>query len=247
MDLEERRYISSLTTKAPLLKDVVNEDLLNAMSLSDCTCAGQLAQGLGFACHSDNLGISFNLHSRWQQNLLSVQVELLNEHGIVEHRDESVRHASEVKHVIENEVWIKNRVKLEMKTGADIWTRKEAFFPGLRFCSSAEQQLCGIEKTFLSPTIKRLMELDKYTRDWSDGPFDAHKITSKATPESTNTLNSYGSHRTFLCPDGQSRLFSWHVRLTPGSWRIYFFPDSERRQLIIGYVGPKLPTVEYPT
>ena len=53
--------------------------------------------------------------------------------------------------------------------------------------------------------------------------------------------------RTFLCPDGEERLFSWHVRYTPGAGRIHFLPLGPREGCLIGYIGHKLPTVKYPT
>ncbi|MCI0528399.1 MAG: hypothetical protein L0Y56_13245, partial [Nitrospira sp.] len=66
------------------------------------------------------------------------------------------------------------------------------------------------------------------------------------SPESQATLQQFGRERTFRSPDGEERIFSWHVRLTPGSWRIYFFPE-EAGKMIVGYIGPHLPTVSYPT
>jgi len=67
----------------------------------------------------------------------------------------------------------------------------------------------------------------------------------KVSPESSMTLEMYGRERTFRCPDGQKRLFSWHLRLTPHAWRIHFYPDEQTKTLIIGYIGHHLPTVRY--
>ncbi|HWS85247.1 MAG TPA: hypothetical protein VN207_13415 [Ktedonobacteraceae bacterium] len=93
---------------------------------------------------------------------------------------------------------------------------------------------------------KKLQELDSFCVDWLDGPFDPQKIAGKITNESQATLHTHGKERTFLCPDGEKRLFSWHMRLTPGAWRIYFHPTTYEQELIIGYIGRHLPTVDYP-
>ena len=96
----------------------------------------------------------------------------------------------------------------------------------------------------LGPIEKKLSDLQEYAASWSIGAFDAGKIASKATPESESTLKQYSQERTFTCPDGQNHVFSWHVRLTPLAWRIYFYP-KQTGELIIGYIGPHLRTVRF--
>ena len=71
---------------------------------------------------------------------------------------------------------------------------------------------------------------------------DCNKIVSKATPESPATLEMYGLERTFHCHDGVLRVFSWHVRVTPGAWRLYFYPLPGEHKFIIGYIGSHLST-----
>jgi hypothetical protein len=59
----------------------------------------------------------------------------------------------------------------------------------------------------------------------------------------------YADSRTFECPDGIRRVFEKHCSLTPGAWRLYFlaFPEKENGKILIGYIGPHLPTTEYAT
>ncbi len=97
----------------------------------------------------------------------------------------------------------------------------------------------------LRPILDRLSLLEHFCKDWLEGPFESQRIACRATPESMATLEQYGSERTFSCPDGEMRLFSWHVRLTPHAWRIYFFPLEGKRQLIIGYIGHHLSIAKY--
>ena len=95
--------------------------------------------------------------------------------------------------------------------------------------------------------MDRLFELNTYCENWHDGLFDYDKIPTKITPESDATLKKYSSEHTFLCPDGTNHLFSWHARLTPDAWRIYFHVDEDKKLLTIGHIGHKLPNVLYPT
>ena len=61
------------------------------------------------------------------------------------------------------------------------------------------------------------------------------------------TLQQYGAQHTFQCPDGKPRVFSWHVPMTPGAWRLFFYPDGRKRKAFIGHIGSKLPNVSYAT
>ena len=97
----------------------------------------------------------------------------------------------------------------------------------------------------LRPVVRRLFELERYCQESTTGAFEPTRLSTKASPESQVTLNQYGKERTFLCPDDIERTFSWHLRLTPGAWRLYFIPFPKTRKMIIGYIGPHLRTVKY--
>ncbi|HYU75023.1 MAG TPA: hypothetical protein VEL31_20335 [Ktedonobacteraceae bacterium] len=99
----------------------------------------------------------------------------------------------------------------------------------------------------LQPIMKKLSALDTFCESWHDGSFQYENISGKITPESNETLKKYTDEHTFLCPDGTYRLFSWHARLTPSAWRIYFYVDEKKKLLTIGHIGHKLPNVLYPT
>jgi len=79
-----------------------------------------------------------------------------------------------------------------------------------------------------------------------EGAFAPDQLPFKATVESEPTLQKYHKERTFTCQDGNGITFSWHGRMTPGAWRIYFDPTIGHGMMQIGYIGPKLPTVNYP-
>jgi hypothetical protein len=51
----------------------------------------------------------------------------------------------------------------------------------------------------------------------------------------------YGAARTFVCPDGKKRLFSWHSKINYEKWRIHFIDAPAERRVLIGYVGRHLP------
>ncbi len=126
--------------------------------------------------------------------------------------------------------------------GLELWSRREELFPHLIFCSHLNKQLENLKSgdPMLRQVERRLSELENYCKIWISVSFNRDSLKSKATPESDSRLNQFGQKLTFRCPDGEKRRFSWHVRMTPGAWRLYFFVDLEPGNLIIGYIGSKI-------
>ncbi len=238
VDIDTRRFFKTLTTKLSLIPD-----------LPEFWYQTVQANGLGFAFQHEHLAISFMSRSDWNLSHLGLEIRDLDESGelITEHVE--VFHASHSDHVLEHADWIKNRTHINIRNGSDIWNYKEELFPNLQFCDSVGEQIKKLlhGNLMLQPIMKRLNELENYCQNWHDSPFDPEKIASKVSLESEATLNKFGQQHTFLCPDGKRHKFSWHVRLTPGAWRVYFYPEKDVKQLIIGYIGDKLPNEKYPT
>src|SRR5262249_22823689 len=152
-------------------------------------------------------------------------------------------------HVTTHQDWITRRLQTGVHDGVDLWNRRDLLFPALTFCESMAttiQEFSSGSAT-LRQVVKRLFELEIYCRNWREGGFEPDQLPCKVSPESQTTLEQYGQERTFTCPDGEKRVFSWHVRLTPSAWRIHFLPEPSRRRIIIGYVGHHLPTASDPT
>lgn len=160
-----------------------------------------------------------------------------------------VVHASRPEHIISLAGWFAQRQKRNVVNGIELWRSRASLLPSLLFCESTYAQLSDLRSgnPMLAAVLKKLFELEDYCRGWASGGFDSDRLPGRVSPESRPTLQKYGADREFLCPDGQVRLFSWHLRLTPGAWRMYLWPDERNRRIIIGYIGRKLPTVDYPT
>lgn len=249
VDRKARRYFLTLATKAPLLQDVIDEGVRDKTLIFDFFQGEDRADGFGVAFLLEALPLSLRSDQRWDADYVELKVRHLDDSGeLVEDTIELV-HASRREHVRQHGNWIAQRHRTDVQNGMDLWDRRQDLFPRLTFCQDAEVQLVNLRPRhqMLRPIVKRLLELDSYCQQWSDGPFDPGLLPSKASIESEATLSQYGQERTFRCPDDQDRLFSWHVRLTPGAWRLYFFPQESNRQIIIGYVGPHLRTVSDPT
>ena len=228
--------------------DITDNNLLESFGLSDYFFGEKQAVGLGVTFLLDALSVSLRSDPCWFESHLQVRVSQLDDGGEITDVFEPIPHASIIDHINTHLPWINKRLQVNAQSdvheGLDIWSHREEWFPHLYFCEQVKEQLQALNRghLILLPILKRLYELESYCHNWLAGPLDHSKIVSKATPESAVTLEMYSLERTFRCHDGVSRVFSWHVRLTPGAWRLYFYPLPEEHKLIIGYVGSHLST-----
>jgi hypothetical protein len=249
VDREERRYFNSLTTKAPYWRDLRESEVESDFYLSEFHHNGVLAHGLGFAYLIEALAVSLCSEPQWEASHLDLEAIHLRDDENIFTEQVTVVHASAVEHIQEHTAWINNRLWTSVRDGIELWDRRESLFLSLRFCDAISEQMQSLHpgNPLLRSITRRLLELEHYCRSWNTGPFNPQYLPTRASLESQVTLQQFGGERTFFCPDGQVRLFSWHVRLTPEAWRIHFFPEPETRTIIIGYIGPHLPTVRDPT
>jgi hypothetical protein len=212
------------------------------------------AYGLGAAHLMESLAISLNTgNKRWRKNLLDIKImEMVEDEADLVEYDETVRHMCEESHLQSHEKWIAERLKTIVRNGKELLKKAQEWYPNLLFCKDAEaqlKQLPGNTPEFRR-IITRLFELERYCQQWEHGGFEVNAIPN-ASNESDSTMQQYGRLRMFICPDGQSRSFGFHLKGIPGHWRIHIWPDVEgvfressdsRRKILIGYIGRHLPT-----
>jgi hypothetical protein len=247
VDLDERRFFKSLTTKSPFLIDVpaIEQDAL----LSEFKYNIPTALGLGYAYLLDSLAVSLPSEELWNSNTIEIEHCQIKPDESLSTEPVTVFHSSHPDHAKSHQKWITHRLASNILDGNDLWNRRGSLFPALSFCHSVEAQLQHLNSgsPLLIQVVKRLFEFENHCKDWEEGPFIADLLPSKASPESAATIQQFGAERTFLCPDGTKRIFSWHVRLTPGAWRLHFYPEAKDHTINIGYLGPHLSTVNDPT
>ena len=222
VDQEMRRYIKVLTTKAPFWEDLT--DLYDSVLAHEFTFDSRDAQGLGVAYLLDSVAVSLPSAESWNSALLTLNVDCISEDDQIEEKTVEVIHASHPSHVVEHAQWISERLRSDVQDGPDLWNRRDELFPSLAFCEMVGNQIQLLSSTMLSPVVRGLFNLEAYCRDWSEGGFDPTQLATKATMETQRTLDQYGKERNFLCPGGERRTFSWHIRLD-ASWLASLFPS----------------------
>lgn len=247
VDLEARRWVRSLQINCPAIGPADGADVVEREQLSEFRCGAEAARGLGTAFLLDGLCVSLGGDARWTVPELAVVADTLDEACNFSRETVRVRHAAGPEHADAHADWLGLRDE-EIGSPLELWERRAELFPGLVFCEEVRAQLEGVDRgaPVLRQIVEKLRLLDRHFRAW-DGVFDADALGVKVTTESETTMQQFAAERTFRCPDGVERTFEWHVRMTPGAWRLYFFPDPATRRAIVGYVGPKPSTTKYRT
>jgi hypothetical protein len=248
VDVEARRWVRSLQINCPAIGPSDGAAVLEREQLSEFRCGADPARGLGTAWLLDGLCVSLGADARWTAAPeLPVVADTIDAECNFSRETVTVRHACAPEHADAHADWLGLR-DAEIASPLELWERRAELFPGLVFCDDVRAQLEAIDRgaPVLRQIVEKLRLLDRHFRQW-DGVFEPDALGVKVTMESESTMQQFAAERTFRCPDEVERTFEWHVRMTPGAWRLYFFPDAATRRAIVGYVGPKPSTTKYRT
>lgn len=249
VDKEYQRYFKTLAQKAPYIDDELEYELFEKTLSVDFKFRDSCAMGLGAAYLLNSLSISFKDGEKWDMSLIPLLMEYIDdETGEILTEEIIIRHASGLDHIEDHKNWFNEQNLNKIHDGNELWKSRGVYFPHLIFCDSVEDQVATLHigQSVFRQILKRLNEINNYFSSWQGGVFNQEEIPSKVTPQGTETLKLFESDHTFKCPDGVERVFSWHSRMTPGAWRLFFYPEEQSKKGIVGYIGTKLPTVTDP-
>jgi hypothetical protein len=204
---------------------------------TDYRYAGDSVSGLALAHLEDGLAISFCSDEKWNLSLVGFEKHWVTDSD-VEKCALTVTHASRAAHLESHVEWLK-RWTAGPLNGKELWACRAELFPSLVFCDSVEEQVCGLSggETRFKVASRAFAALQRYCDSWDTPNFDIHRL-GNASGESLSTLNRYSEERTFECPDGEKRVFQWHLK--KGDTRIHFFEFPATKTILVGYVGNHL-------
>jgi hypothetical protein len=242
VDRDSRLLVKIKVSKSPFIEELLeNKDNENHL-LYEFKYKNQKATGLGAAYLFESLAVSFANSSEWDKPSVELLVTQIPEEDRMEESIENVNHASKPAHLDLLTQWINKRRRANISNGKLLWLKRKEYFPHLVFCKNIENQISyfsGGELEFYQIT-KRLFESEDFCSTWAADVFTPGNIPSKITQESESRLSKFKDELTVICPDGETRLFSWHSRYTPGAGRIHFAPDNSKKLVYIGYIGTKI-------
>ncbi len=233
-DREKRLRIKTLIDRRSLYEDCVPSEEMERQDV-EYLCTGDAAKGLFVAYSIDGLALSVRLSERWDIARIDLDKNWL-EGEKVNSRVLPVPHCCRPAQLDAHVEWLQKRDQVLPRDGSELWIDRSSFFPNLDFCESVEVQLksLGANDPRFKSILRGLIDLERYCESWKSGGFDIHQLAN-ASGESESTLSTYSDERTFRCPDGEYRLFEWHLKR--GDMRIHFFDFPGERQILVGYAG----------
>ncbi len=250
VDEEAKKMFRTLLNHSDTYDKVLYPESTFDINNSEFICIDKSSIGCLIAYETNNCIISFQSDEYWKSakirgcyvyldetdsNLFEENVEIPNVSNSNNIQDFDREFAS----ICEQEL------RYSFRTGSDILAKREEIFPNLVFCKNVEKQLkYENDNINISQISRKLLELQNYFSR-VDNVFDKNQLNN-ATPESTETLKIFSEDHTFELPNGEKRIFSWHIRFT-GKYagRIFFEPDAPNKKCYIGHIGGKLNTIRY--
>ncbi len=242
-DREKRVRVKTLMDRRKSYAECDEEGLLWSSEV-EYRCGGETARGLATAFLVDGLAVSLSSGERWDAARIRIEKSWVEGDDVATHHI-AVAHACRAGHLEEHGEWLRRVGFPTPANGMELWNARERLFPSLDFCDSAGKQIQGVSngKEF-NATESSLKILQNFCESWDTAYFNIHAVPT-AAPESKSTMQQYSEERTFLCPDGKKRVFEWHVKKFTVNWRTHFYDFPAQRRLLVGYVGPHLPTAKY--
>jgi hypothetical protein len=241
IDRERRRFMSSAVGKAPFLEALHDDTEAARGDLVEALFAGRRGLGIGLAVLHDAPAVSLPAPA-FSVDPLEIVLATIGEAGL-EEMAAFICNLHSPAAVERRAPWIAKRQREEVLSGNELLRLSAQLLEHVEFTDNAIEQLRalrGTEKTFHF-VVRHLFALNERARAWDvSKPFEVG-YPFRCSEESESTLAAWGETRTFRCPDGVRRVFSWHSKIACEAWRIHFRTSPEARRVLIGYVGKHLP------
>ena len=238
LDPDTRNRIKLLVSKSIDFAKCLNVAAVDEDEDVEYKYMGRECRGLAVAGQIDGLALSLQSVDEWDATSIMIEKSWCTDNDVLS-SDIDIRHASTLTHLDHHQAWLDRQRRSAPDGGEALWVHRAELFPSLEFCAGVKSQVARLSKN--DPSFKKifrgLQDLQRFCDSWDAPHFDIHKL-GKASGESPTTLNMYSTERTFLCPDGESRVFQWHLKR--GDLRIHFFDFPETKKLLVGYLGAHL-------
>jgi len=122
---------------------------------------------------------------------------------------------------------------------------RKLMFKNLVFTDDAISQITTVGNKIFNQIIDRLLELDRYSSEWTQGSFSIKGVNERTalniSDESDNvkTNEKLRRKRYFTLPGIGGVHCYLHIKT--GDLRFHFYPDDNSHTVYIAYIGPHLP------
>ena len=244
-DADLRTLLIGVFTTAPFIEDISVKYEEDKNKIIETFFEEERCYGLGLASNLmfDTVSFSFNIKQEWANEEYEITANLIQEiedGSFVEMSDTGLaKNISTLAHGTAHLDFLKLKVHQSLPNGTLLWEKRKELFPNLDFCAKVQSQISELQSgnPEFGQILTRLFDLQNFAVNWDGSPIKPADFVSRVTPESATRLKKFSDELTIVCPDGNSRLFNWHSRYTPGAGRIHFFPISEGKLIYVGSIA----------
>ncbi len=244
VDKDLRTLLKGALGIVPFVDDMFKQYEKDNNAALEMSFDGDACIGLGLSSELifNTVAFSYN-SSRWDQPELEIAISIVTETEdgdlTEEIKNSLARNIATLTHAATQSSFIRAQITSSIEDGKELWLRRKELFPNLLFCDKVKAQLVGYHYNTLGfqQIILRLTALQQTAERFDGTPTRPEDFTTLTTRESETRLRDFRNELTILCPDGQYRLFDWHVRFTPGAGRIHFFPVEDQKMIIVGSIA----------
>lgn len=243
------RFLKSLETKQPLF------EIVDIETIGDSIEVGLLGDPSGksvllAAFYYDTFLASFTALAAWLNSHINVWVYEID--AIPAEKQEKILNLSNDSTLVAHESELKRRRNDLLNNARDIWLQRLGLFPHLTLLSNqigTSLQCWSARKDVLFKARDALNILELFCTKWVVGEYVEYRheylrelgLAAEVSGESSSVTNDdkKKKERIFWLDDGRQVYCENHVKL-PDGYRMHFYPDSDKKQIYVAYLGPHL-------
>jgi len=245
------RLLRSLETQQPLFAHYLLGDVCDEVDVrwttTDCECSVLVA-----AYVLETFIVSFVSSETWKLPAISVWV-LDMRNGDDTEFNHGIENLSDDKSLNKHRELLTNRRDLFQTSAKDIWGNRNILFPNLtliEYYIGSTLKNWSYPLSILEKTKNALDILEKFVAKWKTGKYTAYNhnhlqelgLGWEVSGESTTVKNDPDKRkeRIVCLPDGRRVFCENHIKF-PHGYRLYFFPDSQEKNIYVAKIRPHLP------
>lgn len=238
---DAQSLILQIATLSPFLVGS-NEELEKAKQL-EIVIENKRSEALEAAYLLDVPTVSL-CHSNWDTPHFFCTCFNLQPNGEICSDSHRILNLARISHLTDHSEYISEKIRRFYRDGKTLWEKRKYLFGKLEFCPGVKKQLLHLNHSDVnfSQIVNHLFDLQRYAENWKNGSFNRSGFQSKCNPSSVKTLEDYRDSYSFKTDDNLPFLCHWHLYLPVNAWRIYFSPVGPNHSIVIGHIGPHLPT-----
>ncbi|MEA3548578.1 MAG: hypothetical protein U9R66_13035 [Thermodesulfobacteriota bacterium] len=243
------RAFRSIVTRQPFFS---MEDLDEGADLFEVSFDGDSSfSALCAAAWHEAPLVSMPTRSPWLSSPLQVEVATLDNEGELTKYQQGILNFFSLENFEREVEQLRYQRNASLRSGREILTERETYFPNLTFCGSAIGQLndWAAGPKILHQVKESLTCLNTFCEELRDGTYDCYTaealrelgLNHRVSGESETVMNKpqLRKKREFWLPEGRKKVFENHVKLSSG-YRLHFYPENEAQHIYVGHIGPHL-------